>query len=146
MNNDNLQLDDMNDNIMNDVLIPNEDVVNNVVVAEQMFYGVIQADVDLSVESVNLRNDLDLAASGIEPIVSLCNQPAMRSTLNTFVDGIFKNVLKHCIVCKENWFSEVIGNEIHNECLRCTKEKNECVKENAIFVGSMSSDNNMDPY
>ena len=146
MNNDNIQLDDINDDVIDDIVIPNADVLNIIADAEQMFHAIIQVDVILPVESINLRNDLELAASGIEPIVSLCNQPAMRSTMNTFVDGIFKNVLKHCIVCKENWFKELNDNDTYNECLRCTKEKKECVKKNIDFVGSMSSDNNMDPY
>lgn len=127
--NANLQLDERNDYNVHDIVIPNEALVNIVADVQQMFNEVVQLDVNMAVESVNLKNDLDLAASGIKPIVPLCNQPAMRSTMNTFVDGIFKNVLKYCIVCKENWFREDIGHEVHNECLRCTKERIECTKK-----------------
>ena len=141
-----MPMNDVNDNILDEVNIAVDDDIHVVDNVDPMFNEVIQLGLNLTEESTNLKNDLNLAASGVEPVISLCNQPVMRSTMNTFIDGIFKSVLKHCNVCHENWFNEVSDIEVHNDCNRCNKEKKECAKNDIQFVGSMSSNNNMDPF
>jgi hypothetical protein len=92
----------------------------------------MQVDLNMSVESINLKNGLLLAV----PVIALGYQPSMRHKMNTFIDGIFKNVLKFCTVCKERWFTEVIHhyNAVPYECTRYLKEIKESVMNIINFV------------
>ena len=136
--------------VINSQIIPNLDimmelpVVNDIAIVDD----VIQLGLNMTEERIKLYNDLNLAASGIVPDTLLSNQPSIIHSMNTFIENIFKNVLKFCTVCKENWFTVISIDDsvIPYECLRCLKEKKNSVKKNVVFVGSMSASNNMDPY
>ena len=54
----------------------------------------MQVDLNMSVESINIKIGVLLAV----PVIALGNQPSMRHTINSFIDGMFKNVLKFCTV------------------------------------------------
>ena len=142
-----------NDQFENNIHIPiihtpNLDIHNVIIEPAHPIHDDMQVGFNVSVESVNLKNDLLLAASGVVPVIALGNQPSMRHTMNNFIDGIFKNVLKLCTVCKKRWFSEAIhlDNAMPFECTRCLKEKKESLKNNINFVPTMSASNNMDPF
>ena len=92
---------------------------------------------------------LHLAASGVVPCISLEKQPAMLHTMNMFVDGIYKNNLKHCTICNEKRFhgNKCDDDNISYVCCRRVKEKKlSDDNNNVIFVGSMSAANNMNPF
>ena len=111
----------------------------------------VQLGINMIDASVQLHNALRLAASGVVPCISLEKQHAMLHTMNMFVDGIYKNNLKHGTICNEDWFH---GNKCDDDntsyvCCRCVKERklsDDNDNDNVIFVGSMSAANDMNPF
>ena len=109
----------------------------------------VQLGINMIDASVQLHNALHLAASGVVPCISLEKRRAMLHTMNMFVDGIYKNDLKYCTICTEDWFH---GNKFDDDnisyvCCRCVKEKKlGCDNYNVIFVLSMSAAKDMNPF
>jgi actin-related protein len=130
-----IERDDMNLLIIDDI-IPSQNDVNDV----------IQLPINMTDASLQLRNALHLAASGVVPCIYLEKQPAMLHTMNTFVDSIYKSNLKYCTICNENWFpgNKCDDDNISYVCCRCVKEKKISYENNnVLIVGSMSAANNM---
>jgi hypothetical protein len=99
--------------------------------------------------SVRLHNSLHLAASGVVPCISLEKQPAMLHTMSMFVDGKYKNNLKCCAICNENWFHCNKCDDDNNSyvCCRFVEEKKlSDNNNNVIFFGLMSAPNSMNPF
>jgi hypothetical protein len=125
--------------LLNDDIIPSQNDVNDV----------IQLPINMTDASLQLRNALHLAASGVVPCISLEEEPAMLHTMNIFVDDIYKNKLKYCTICNENWFpgNKCDDDNISYVCCRCVKEKKlNDDNNNVLFVGTMSAANNMNPF
>ena len=109
----------------------------------------VQLGINMIDASVQLHNALRLAASGVVPCISLEKQHAMLHTMNMFVDGIYKNNLKYCTICNEDWFhgNKCDDDNISYVCCRCVKERKlSDDNDNVIFVGSMSAANDMNPF
>ena len=109
----------------------------------------VQLGINMIDASVQLHNALHLAASGVVPCISLEKQHAMLHTMNMFVDGIYKNNLKYCTICNEDWFhgNKCDDDNISYVCCRCIKEEKWVYdNNNIIFVGSMSAANDMNPF
>ena len=73
----------------------------------------------------------------------------MLHTMNMFVDGIYKNNLKNCTICNEDWFhgNKCDDDNISYVCCRCVEEKKlSDDNSNVIFVGSMIAANDMNPF
>ena len=109
----------------------------------------VQLRINMTDASLQHHNALHLAASGVVSCISLEKQDAMLHTMNMFVDGIYKNDLKYCTICNEDWFhgNKCDDDNISYVCCRCVKERIlSDDNDNVIFVGSMSAANDMNPF
>jgi hypothetical protein len=153
------EMQNQNDDLMNvpndidyfhndEMISQNDEMPLPLLEAENIEDNVVQLDLNMVEESINMHNDLVLAASGTVPDTLLRNQQSIKNSMNTFIKHIFNTVLRYCAVCKESWFAvmSLDNNVTPYECVRCLQEKKESIKKNVEFVGSMSSLNNMDPF